>query len=572
MLRQYQQELKYRCYHSWNEGRANLIPVLPTGGGKTAVMSDIAHEHDGYGVGLAHRSVLVGQLSQALARAGLKHDIIAQKAVVKTIVMSHMEDEDIGRSFYVPGAPFKIGSVDTMPGRAAMLSSWIAKCDMGFTDEAHHVLLANKWGRECQRFTNPKMRWLLPTATPERGDGKGLGRNAEGIADEIIEGPNMRWHIENGYLTDYLVRAPMPADLDLSDVEVGANGEYNLKQLRRAVHRSTKIIGDVVGTYLKHTAGKLGIVFAVDIEHAQKLTDEFNKKGVKAELITADHDEDQRRLILKRYRNRETLVLVNVDLFGEGFDLPAIEVVMMARPTASYSLFAQQWGRGLRLGVLREYLKHWESYTVAQRLAIIAHSIKPVAFIHDHVGNTLHFYGPPDKPREWSLESRRASRGPSDAIPLRVCLNATCMHPYERYLTACPMCGTEAPLPPVPTLPEQVDGDLTLYTPEMMRRLFGVDTFAQALGVQPSERLVVPQGSVTSVVLAAQKNLARKLHAQARLASLMPLVMPPHLTQREAMRRFYHRFGIDVVQARMLGGVETEALVERIVGVLTNRK
>jgi len=250
-----------------------------------------------------------------------------------------------------------------------------------------------------------------------------------------------------------------------------ANGEYNQKQLRRAVHRSTKIIGNVVDTYRKYTPGKLGIAFAVDIEHAKALTDEFNAKGVPCELITADHSEEERRLILRRYRNRETLVLVNVDLFGEGFDLPAIEVVMFVRPTASYSLYAQQFGRGLRLMIDKAHMAMWGSYTPEQRKAIIAQSGKPVAYIHDHVGNVLHFYGPPDKPREWSLErgGRRRST-PSDAIPLRVCTNASCLQPYERFYPRCPYCGMEPPAPASPTLPQEVDGDLTLYTPEMCAR------------------------------------------------------------------------------------------------------
>lgn len=535
-------------------------------------MADMASDHDGAGVAIAHRSVLVGQLSMALAKAGVQHDIIAQKAVVRTIVSEHMDE--LGRSFYNPSAQWKVASVDTMPGRAASLSSWIKRVTLGFTDESHHVLKENKWGRECLRFDNPAMRWLLPTATPERGDGKGLGRNSDGIADEIIEGPSMRWMIENGYLTNYEVRAPLPADLDLSDVDIGSNGEYNLVKLRRAVHRSGAIIGDVVDTYLRFTPGKLGICFAVDVEHAKKLTKEFNDKGVRCELITAEHTEEERRAILKRYRKRETLVLTNVDLFGEGFDLPAIEVVMMARPTASYSLFAQQWGRGLRLGVLLEYLRHWESYTPEQRRLIIAASIKPVAHIHDHVGNVLHFFGPPDKPREWSLERRSGGRGaPSDAIPLRVCLNTRCLHPYERYLTACPLCGTAAPAPLAPSLPVQVDGDLTLYTSDMLQKLFGVSTVQQALAQQPNTFCAIPPNMASMhAVRKLQSIHAKKLEAQQRLAGLMPLVLPPTLGQREAMRKFFLQYGVDVVAARLLGAADTETLVQRIESVLTEKR
>lgn len=567
MLRGYQEQLVTDVEGAWANELHNVIGVLPTGGGKTMVMSEIARRHfDEHGVAIAHRSVLIGQISQALARAGVPHDIIAAKAVVRTIVAAHMEE--FGRNFYVPGHRWKVASVDTLPGRMAQLVSWAQKVTIGFTDEAHHVLADNKWGRACLAF--PNARWFLPTATPERGDRKGLGRDHDGIADVIVEGPSMRWHIDNGYLTDYIIRAPMPADLDLSDVEVGSSGEYNQKKLRRAVHRSTKIIGNVVDTYRQHTDGKLGIAFAVDIEHAKALTDEFNGKGVVAELITAEHSEEQRRAILRRYRERDTLVLVNVDLFGEGFDLPAIEVVMFVRPTASYSLYAQQFGRGLRLMIDPAYMAQWESYTPEQRRTIISQSSKPVAHIHDHVGNVLHFYGPPDKPREWSLAGGGRRSAPTDAIPLRVCANTMCLQPYERFYPRCPYCGMEPPLPPEPTLPKEVDGDLTLYTPEMLRNLFGVESVSDALSLQPNEFCAIPPGVPPSTVRAIQTRHHQKLQQQARLRDLMPLVMPPTREERENQRRFFLRYGVDVVGARLLGATDTEKLVGRMLDSLTN--
>lgn len=571
-LRGYQNETVIDIDTAWLDPIIkNVIVTLPTGAGKTKLMAYFAkrhHDRGGYGVAIAHRSVLVGQLSMALAEAGVPHDIIASKDVVKTIVGEHMED--LGRSFYVPGARFKVVSVDTMKGRAPALSSWIKLVTLGFTDEAHHVLEENKWGRECNRFDNPAMRWLLPTATPERADGKGLGRQAHGIADIIVKGPSMPWLIDHGYLTRFVVRGVIPSDLDLSKVDIGPNGEYNLQQLRKAIHGSKKIIGSVVDTYKRLTPGKLGIVFAVDISHAQSITDEFNAKGVPCELITGEEDEDSRRKKLKRYRKRETLVLVNVDLFGEGFDLPAIEVVMMARPTASYALFAQQFGRGLRIGVDKIYLPHWEQYTVEQRLAIIATSSKPVAYIHDHVGNVLHFGGPPTVPREFTLDSTRRSGGPSDAIPLRICLSPTCLQPFERFYTHCPYCGFNVPPPPLPTLPEQVDGDLVLYTPEMLWKLFKVTTVQAALAIQPDAYVKIPP-TMTSLaeVRSRQANHNLMIVKQRELAALMPLTMPPKYTERENQRRFFHHYGMDVVQARMLTASATEELITKIKNSLT---
>lgn len=517
---------------------------------------------------IAHRSPLIGQLSMALAEEGVQHDIIAQKKVVKAIVKKQMKK--FKRSFFNPSAQWKIASVDTLPGRAAALTSWINRVTLGFTDEAHHVLRENKWGRECNRFQNSEMRWLLPTAWAERADRRGLGRHSAGIADVVVEGPGLRWCIDNGYLTEYFLRAPLPSDLDLSDVPVGENGEYNMVKLRKAIHRSGKIVGDVVGTYIKETPNKLGIVFAVDIEHARKLLQEFNDRGVPAELITGDDDEEERNAALDRYEARETLILINVDLFGEGFDLPAIEVVIMCRPTASFQLYLQQWGRGARLGVSAEHLKLWETYSVEQRKAIIAASEKPFYYVHDHVGNVLHFFGPPDKPgRTYSLDGiSTISR--NDAIPLRPCLK--CHFPFERYLTSCPRCHAIVPPPPAPTLPEQVDGDITLYTSDMLKKLFGVETAAEAMALKPNTFCAIPPNMPSMVaVRAIQSAHAKKLIEQQKLAKLMPLVMPPSRSARENNRKFFHHYGMDVVKARLLGGADTVALIERIEKRLTNR-
>lgn len=569
MLRGYQQDIVTRCNEAWASGMRNLMPVCATGSGKTKIMSHVASQHTGAGVAIAHRSVLIGQISLALAAEGVVHDIVAPKNVVRTIVTAHMEE--FGRNYYNPSAQWKVASVDTLPGRMAQLQSWASRVTLGFTDESHHILVSNKWGRSCMLF--PNARWLLPTATPERGDNQGLGRDADGIADAIIEGPPMRWIIDNGYLTDYIIRAPLPADLDLTNVTVGTNGEYNQVQLRKAVHRSAKIVGNVVDTYLAHTRGKLGIVFAVDIEHAKALTTEFNNKGVPAELITADSSEEERREILKRYRNRQTLVLVNVDLFGEGFDLPAIEVVMMARPTASYALYAQQFGRGLRLLITPAQQAQWETYTVEQRLAVIAQSIKPIAHIHDHVGNVLHFFGPPDKPREWSLERRGARRsGPTDAIPLRVCSNRMCLQPFERFYPACPYCHMPVPVPAGASLPEQVDGDITLYTPEMLRAIFGVNSVQEALERKPSNFCAIPPGVSPATVRTLQQRHHEKLQQQAKLKELMSLVMPPTRNERENMRRFFLQYGVDIVGARLLGAAETAELNQKVLDTLTRNR
>jgi hypothetical protein len=155
--------------------------------------------------------------------------------------------------------------------------------------------------------------------------------------DELIQGPSGRYLVNEGYLTDYRIFAP-PSDLDLSTVTLSAGGDYSPPKLRNAVHKS-HIMGDVVSHYLKLAQGKLGVTFAVDIEAAIEIAQAFKQAGVSAEVISSKTPDVTRHYIMRRFRNREILQLVNVDLLGEGVDVPAIEVVSMARPTCSFALY-----------------------------------------------------------------------------------------------------------------------------------------------------------------------------------------------------------------------------------------
>ena len=179
----------------------------------------------------------------------------------------------------------------------------------------------------------PNARGLGVTATPLRADGKGLGRHADGLMDAMVVGPSMRDLVLRGYLTDYRIFAP-PNDIDLSAVPTSAGGDFSPVPLRAAVHQSTKIVGDVVQHYLRIARGKLGVTFAVDIEAAEEIAIAYRTAGVTAEVVTSKTPEIVRAQVLRRFRNREVLQLVNVDLFGEGFDLGKTDVGEFTRVSA----------------------------------------------------------------------------------------------------------------------------------------------------------------------------------------------------------------------------------------------
>lgn len=530
-LRDYQQRLVDQIYDAWSSGHRNVLAVAPTGSGKTVLFSHVVQQEAAPSVAIAHRSELVSQMSLALARNGVRHRVIGPATLQRACASLHLSE--LSRNFTDPQARAAVAGVDTLVRRDPKLDQWFGQVQLVIQDEAHHVLADNKWGKASDMF--PNARTLGVTATPCRADGKGLGRHHDGIMDTMVVGPSMRELIRRGFLTDYRLFAPPTADLDLSDVPTSSSGDYSPPKLRAAVHKS-HIVGDVVAHYLRVAGGKLGVTFAVDVESAGELAAAYRAAGVPAEVVSADTPDLLRAQILRRFRNREILQLVNVDLFGEGFDLPAIEVVSMARPTQSYSLFAQQFGRALR-----------------------PLAGKDRAIILDHVGNLVRHGGPPDKPRVWTLDRRERRAGTvTGLVPQRVCLGCTSV--YERYLPACPLCG-HVNEPAGRSAPEQVDGVLSELDPAALARMRGdyekIDADYEPAWGTPAE--------------AIGRN--RKAHHERREAQrLLRAAMAAwggwkthegH-DDRAAQALFFYAFGIDVMSAWALPRAEAEALRSRI--------
>lgn len=552
-LRGFQQKLEADIHAAWRQGAINVMPVAATGSGKTVVLSKIMTDEPGASIAIAHRQELVSQMSIALARNGVRHRVLGNnKSLIR--IISALQIAELGRSYFDPNARTGVGGVDTIIN---MQEPWFKQVQLIVQDEAHHVLRENKWGKVAALF--PNARGLLPTATPTRADGKGLGRHADGIVDVMVLAPTMRQIIDMGYLTDYRIFAP-PSDLDLTNVAISnATGDYNVDQVRKAVHKS-HITGDIVGHYLRLAKGKLGVTFAVDVEAATEIAAAYRANGVAAEVVSAKTPDTLRAQILRRFKNREVTQLVNVDLFGEGFDLPAIEVVSFGRPTQAYALYCQQFGRALRLMLDAAAAGIHMTLTDAMRLEAIARSTKPVAMIIDHVGNVLR-HGLPDKFREWTLDRRdKRSNGKSDAIPLRICVNPTCVQPYERVYKRCPHCGTY-PEPAERSAPHYVDGDLQELDADVLRALRGeisrIDGDA-----------LIPRGANPMVAASIRKKHWERQGAQATLRNAIAwwagLQTAQGIGESESYRRFYFKFGVDVGTCQTLGKPDAEALAARI--------
>lgn len=536
-LRDYQQATEFDINHAWL-AVTNVLAVAPTGSGKTVLFAKILNDHVGNSCAIAHRQELVSQISIALARFGVSHKIIAPKPLIRDIVQLHVEE--VGRSYYNPSSGVAVAGVDTLIRRADTMRSWLKSVTLWVTDEAHHVLVDNKWGKACDLFPNAK--GLGVTATPIRADGAGLGRHADGLFDHMVESATMRELIDRRFLTDYRVFAP-PSDLDMEGVKTTATGEFSGKQVNSRMDKS-HVFGDVVKHYLRIAPGKLGVTFAHNVEAATDIAARFNAAGVPAAVVHAKTPIRERSAILKRFKNRQLLQLVNVDLFGEGFDLPAIEVVSFARPTMSYALYVQQFGRALRL-------------LAGKRWAIII----------DHVGN-IKRHGLPDKLRVWSLDRREKSsrkKHDPDLIPLKTCKKCTGL--YEAIYDQCPYCGA-LDVPATRSSPKEVDGNLCELDPNVLKAMRGeIDKITSDLDLThyPSD---------VKIRFAALRRHAFNQETQAMLRNTLSwyggYCQSQGMSKPECQKRFFFRFKIDMLSAKALKRKDAEELNGRVIEYLTS--
>lgn len=452
ILRPYQNEIKEQVYKAWDAGHKNVLLCMPTGMGKTKTFCSITIDLAVLASSklptaiMVHRKELVQQISLTLAEEEIVHNIIAPRPVIAGIVAGHRRV--LRRQFYDYNANITVVSVDTLNARILKHQNWAKNIRLWITDEAAHLLKNNKWGRAVDYF--PNAIGLGVTATPQRLDKKGLGRHADGVFDVMVEGPTSRWGIDEGFLCKYKIAIPA-SDYNTYLRRASGASDYSKEAMTEASQKSC-IVGDVVENYLKFARAKQAIVFTTDIGTGKNLEKKFESKGVKAKFLSSDSTDKERLDSMLDFRDKKTQVLVNVDLFDEGLDVPGIECVIMARPTMSLTKFLQMVGRGLRPADGKDHL-----------------------IIIDHVGNVTE-HGLPDARRSWTLDRITKRRDRTNFI--RICSNIECNAPYDRILTECPWCGYDAIIasrdggisPGIGGL-KQVDGDLYLLDSDTLRDL-----------------------------------------------------------------------------------------------------
>lgn len=404
-LRDYQAGQLDRTRAKLREGNRRVLLQLPTGGGKTvmaATMLGGAGERGKVSWFLVHRKELIEQTSSTFRLAGIEHGVVGAGFPLA-----------VDKRVQICGVQTLVNMLDIMPAP-----------DMMVVDEAHHAV-AGQWGTILSRYPNA---WVLGlTATPERLDGQGLSDRF----DCIVNGPATAELIARGFLSPYKYYAP--GKPDLAGCKTTA-GDFNRKDIGSVMDKP-KLVGDVVEHYQRLAAGEQGVVFAASIAHSNHIAEAFVAAGVKAAHVDGKMSPKKRKKLVDGFRIREIDILVNVDLFGEGFDVPGIVYCGLARPTKSLPLYLQQVGRPLRIMEGKE-----------------------CAIICDHAGNAF-THGLPDDDRYWTLEGRkkRAQAAPNDDVfGVRQCLE--CYMVSRSGTSICPGCDTVFAVKS--RAPTQEDGEL----------------------------------------------------------------------------------------------------------------
>lgn len=362
-LRPYQRELVDEVIAAFNSGSRTAVMQLGTGGGKTHTAASIIEYATSRGhrvLFLAHLDQLIGDTHARLTRAGVRAGFVQAGRPVD------------------PDAPVQVASLQTLHARGLL-----PPADLVILDECHRAM-----GGTVKAILDAYLNaWILGlTATPQRGDGKPLGA----VFGRLITGPSNHWLTEQGFLVPCDVLAP-------------------------ATFNDKALVDDPVAAYARHAAGKRGLVFASSVAHARRLVDAFNADGHRAALLVGETPRAERERYRYAIALQELDLLVGMGVFIEGFDLPSIEAIVLARAFTVTAAFLQGIGRGLRPS----------PSTGKTRCTVL------------DLRGSVHMHGLPDEERRWALTGDACVRVET-MTALRRC--SECMAIFRPART-CPRCG-----------------------------------------------------------------------------------------------------------------------------------
>lgn len=391
ILRNYQENIISSCRDAFKAGYKKLCCVLPCGAGKTAIFCYLAY---------------LNTLKKASNRVLI---LLHRKELLK-------QTEEAFKAFEISTDHINIAMIQSFNNT---LKTGVKPYSLIIIDECHHAT-SNSFKAVLNAYS--KTALIGFTATPARLDGKPLGA----IFDRLIIGVDYSYLIENKYLVDYDYYSP---DLNFNYSEWKLkNGDFDTAD--NAHHLDKKAI---YGDILKYIdLSKKIIIYSPTVDYSKKLEAQINEhfNASVAKEFNGKTSQPERDQIVNEFKNDKIKILINVDLIGEGFNVPSCDCVFLLRATQSLTLYIQQAGRALRSDPSNPNKR---------------------ASIFDFVGNIYRF-GFPDAPRVWSLSSslKNTHRHETahDSLLIKTCHNCLRSFLPSQMLTGrlCPFCNAYLPL------------------------------------------------------------------------------------------------------------------------------
>ena len=333
-LRPHQIEAKAKIFDAWSIYDSVMLQ-MPTGTGKTYLFTSLINdllcnykrEHKEINIlVVAHRTELLDQISATLSRFGIAHGFI-----------QGAREQHLWKRV-------QVGSIMSLLTEKNYYNVCRQRFDYIIVDEAHHSL-ADTYVKLFNLF--PEAKKLGVTATPWRLNHESF----LSLYQHLITSPQISWFINKGLLSDFdyvSIKPNSEVQRLVNNSEVASTGDFSNIDLDNTFNNQ-RIRAKVYEPYEKFAKGRQGIIYAINKRHAANLAELYSSHGVNAVAIDCDTPKEVRHDLISSFKEGRIKVLVNVDIFTEGFDCPSVSFIQLARPTKSLALYIQQVGRGLRV-------------------------------------------------------------------------------------------------------------------------------------------------------------------------------------------------------------------------------
>lgn len=355
-LRPYQQKAKKEIFESWDE-IDNVMFQMPTGTGKTRLFTSIIRDINQYSLSkkeavkiliIAHRTELIDQIDESLKKYHVAHNVIGgskkKRDEDQYVHVSSIKEIALEKKLNEKKFPVHVASIQTLTHPKNLNEAKKLNVQFIIIDEAHHAL-ANTYKKLWDLY--PGSKKLGVTATPWRMNHQSF----TDLFDKLVMSMPIKDFIKQGYLSPYVyysLRDESFIQKAIDGIELDEFGDYDEASMEENMDVG-KIRAQLLSSYQSLAKGKKGIIYAINKKHAKNICGEYEDAGYRVVAIDSETPDADRTEMVKSFKKGEIDIIVNVDIFSEGFDCPDIEFIQLARPTRSLVKYLQQVGRGLRI-------------------------------------------------------------------------------------------------------------------------------------------------------------------------------------------------------------------------------